>query len=64
LRNRRGSGEIGARDSAIVGGAFAGFDVHRAAERRAGQARAAKRIRSNSPPLIVENLVTNTFPSR
>jgi len=43
LRNRRGLREFGARDSSLAAGVFAGLDVHRAAERRAGQARAAKR---------------------
>jgi len=33
---------ISAPDSSATGGVFAEFDVHRAAERRAGQARAAK----------------------
>jgi len=47
-------------DSSAVAGVFAGLDVHRAAGRRAGQARAAKR--SNGLPLIVEKLVANTFP--
>jgi len=31
FRNQRGSREIGARDSSLVAGVFAGLDVHRAA---------------------------------
>jgi len=50
----------GARDTSGAGGVFAGFDANRAAERRAGQARAAKR--SAGLPLIVWDLVTNGFP--
>jgi len=60
LRNRRGLREISARESSAAAGVFATFGVHRAAGRRAGQARAAER--SNGRPLIVENLVTTTFP--
>jgi len=62
LNNRRGSREIGVRDTSTGGGVFAGFDANRAAGRRAGQARAAKR--STGPPLIVKNPATNTLPLR
>jgi len=52
----------GALNSSPAAGVFAGLDVHRAAGRRAG--RSPRRETMKRLPLIVENLVTNTFPWR
>jgi len=57
-----GSREIGARDSSVADGVFAGFDADRAARGSRGSSprrETMKRLR-----LIVENLVTNTLPLR